>query len=56
MDVVPAAKSASIRINVPAIGFAASPSGQDAQIAEGLHACERLRAFYLQHRDALLGG
>jgi hypothetical protein len=56
MVVVPAAKAASIRINVPDISFAASPSGQEARIAEGLRACERLRAFYLQHRNTLLGG
>lgn len=46
MRVVPAAKSASIRLAVPAIDFNSSSSEQGPQICAGLQACEQLRALY----------
>jgi hypothetical protein len=54
MKVVPAAKSASIRINLPAIDFSRPPEDQRQAIVEGLAACELLRSFFVMHRGKLL--
>jgi len=54
MKVVPAEKSASIRIAVPTINFHGSAVEQEPSIVEGFKACERLRAFFAEHRAQLL--
>jgi hypothetical protein len=54
MKVVPAAKSASIRIAVPIIDFSQTPEDQHQAIVEGLTACETLRSFFVAHRNKLL--
>lgn len=54
MQVVSAAKSASIRVTVPAIDFASAPIPQEAQLIEGFAACERLRALFVENRRVLL--
>jgi hypothetical protein len=51
MKVMTAAKSASIRIQVPVIDFGRSASEQDAAVIEGFAACERLRALFVEHYD-----
>lgn len=56
MKVVPAAKSASIRINVPILDFSRAPEDQHQAIVEGLAACELLRSFFALHREKLLSG
>jgi hypothetical protein len=48
MNVVSAGKSASIRIAVPTVSFGASAQDQTVRIVEGLIACEKLRAFFVQ--------
>ncbi|MBB5695137.1 hypothetical protein [Muricoccus pecuniae] len=53
MRIVSASKSSSIRITVPQISFTTPPSGQEDSIRAGLYACERLRAFYIEHRNIL---
>jgi hypothetical protein len=53
--VFPAEKSASIRITVRPINFHGSAEEQEALIIEGFNACERLRAFFVEHREPLLG-
>lgn len=55
MQVVQAAKSASIRLIVPKIDFAGSAEAQRASMVAGFEACERLRAMFVTHRAALLG-
>jgi hypothetical protein len=54
MKVVPAAKSASIRIIVPIVDFSRTPEDQNQAIVEGLAACELLRSFFVEHREKLL--
>jgi hypothetical protein len=54
MKVVPAAKSASIRIIVPIVDFSRAPEDQHQAIVEGLAACEVLRSFFVAHREKLL--
>lgn len=54
MKVVPAAKSASIRVNVPIIDFSRAPEDQRQLIIEGLAASELLRSFFVLHREKLL--
>jgi hypothetical protein len=55
MDVVKASGSSSIRISVPIVDFRAEPCSQVGGIEEGILACERLRAFFAQHRQILAG-
>jgi hypothetical protein len=55
MQVVRAAKSASIRIQVNAIDFSADPRTQLKATTEGFSACERLRDFFVTHRVRLVG-
>lgn len=55
MEVVKAAKSASIRMTVPMIDFGGSADAQEASILTGLGACERLRTFFVTHSARLLG-
>lgn len=50
MKVVPAGKSASIRIEVMSIDFNGSPLGQQAAMEQGFEACERLRTWFVRHR------
>jgi hypothetical protein len=54
MKVVPAAKSASIRIAVPSIDFSRPPEDQHQAIVAGLAACELLRSFFVLHWEKLL--
>jgi hypothetical protein len=54
MKVVPAAKSASVRLSVPVIDFHSSASAQEAKIVDGFMACERLRLLFVEHRGTLL--
>ena len=53
MEVVRAAKSASIRVLVPN-DFFMPPEAQRADMIEGFAASERLRAFSVDHRETLL--
>ena len=55
MKVVPASKSASIRIFVPPIDFRGAVEDQQAAITEGFAACERLRTLFVEHGQRLLG-
>jgi hypothetical protein len=55
MGVVRAEKSASIRIAVRPINFHGSAKEQETSIIEGFNTCERLRAFFVEHREPLLG-
>lgn len=48
MRVVPAAKSASVRVLVPPINFNGAAREQEAAICAGLGACERLRSLYAE--------
>ncbi len=54
MVIVPASKSAAIRIIVPEIDFSGDPRNQIDEITEGLAACERLRQFFVSHQSRLL--
>lgn len=54
MKLVPAAKSASIRIIVPIVDFSRPPEDQRQEIIEGLAACEVLRSFFVEYREKLL--
>ena len=56
MNVVKAGQSSSIRISVPLVDFRADSSTQLDRIEHGLLACERLRAFFTQHRTSILAG
>lgn len=55
MQVVPANKSASIRILVPAVDFTTGGVAGREALAEGLRACERLRAYFVEHGSGILG-
>jgi hypothetical protein len=48
MRVVPANKSASIRVTVPELDFNGSAETQQAAISAALEACERLRGLYVE--------
>ena len=52
MSIVRAAKSASIRVEVPDVDFSQMPEGQEEAIRAGLHVAERLRRFFVDHRLA----
>ena len=54
MEVRPAGKSASIRVLIPAIDFARAAEEQVAAIHDGIDVCERVRVFFVEHRDLLL--
>lgn len=54
MQVVPASKSACVRIAVSDIDFRADPITLETKIVEALAACERLRAFFVERRERLL--
>jgi hypothetical protein len=54
MKVVPASKSASIRIVVPIVDFSRAPEAQHQAIVEGFAARELLRSFFVAHREQLL--
>ena len=55
MRVVRASRSASIRIAVPSVDFTGPIEDQQAAVAEGLLACERLRTLFVEHGHRLLG-
>lgn len=55
MAVVPANKSASIRLSVPPLDFQRGAEDQIVIINRGLAACEILRDFYCTHRAQLRG-
>ncbi|MDE2844710.1 MAG: PD-(D/E)XK nuclease family protein [Chloroflexota bacterium] len=50
MTVARAAKSASIRIKVPALDFGRPPEGQEEAIRSGIEAAERLRVFFMEEQ------
>lgn len=54
MSLAPAAKSASVRMQVPKVDFTRPGDEQRAEIGEGLLACEHLRLFFVTHRERLL--
>ncbi len=54
MGVFQASKSASVRLMVPVIDFSIAADDQLQGLAAGLLACERLRAFFVEHRESLL--
>lgn len=54
MTVERASKSASIRISVPPVDFSDTAEDQEAALAEGLAACERLRVVFVTYRTRLL--
>lgn len=54
MSIAPAKKSASVRLTVPVLDFAAEIEGQTENIRFGLAACDRLRAFFVVNRARLL--
>jgi hypothetical protein len=56
MEISRAGKSASIRLLVPKIEFSVAADGQEPRLKAGLVACERLRTFFVAHRDILLAG
>lgn len=56
MQVVPAAKSASVRIAVPQIDFNGSAEEQHAAICAGLEACERLRVLFMERLASAFRG
>jgi hypothetical protein len=55
MKVVPATKSASIRIAIVPIDFRGPVEDQQAAITEGFAACERLRTLFVEHGERMLG-
>lgn len=54
MKVVPAGRSASLRIIVPIVDFSRAPDDQHQAIMEGFAACELLRSLFVEHREKLL--
>ncbi|PZQ14335.1 MAG: hypothetical protein DI565_13025 [Ancylobacter novellus] len=54
MSVVQASKSASVRVATRFLDFRTDPSDQEDVIVEGLVACERLRALFVENRARLL--
>jgi hypothetical protein len=54
MKVVPAEKSASVRITVSPVDFQGAAVEQEPSIVEGFAACERLRVFFVENREQLL--
>jgi hypothetical protein len=48
MRIVPASKSASVRVAVPTIDFNGSAEQQQTAICTGLEVCQRLRELYVE--------